>query len=419
MLASAAPAGNSSHADVHHASSVFKLLDCPIYGHDVTFHFLANDIIMIFHFGLAMKEVTEAMLPGGSLNPPRKALNPIICTIGGVIGPVVVYFALLQIFIECGFFDMTVYNYEMLSKGWGIVTATDIPLAWLVSLIVFGHGHPAIDFLLLLAVADDALGMLIIAIFYPDPDNPTEWKWLGLVALAMFLSWCLRKWHFRKRRATHQSFWPYIFVAILSWLGLLWAHMHPALALVPIVPFMPGPSAADLENFEEGIENAMEDLALGVKHEQKPKKKTTTIGKITQALASPFSKSPSLRSTPSAASAADPEPAMSPEDHTREEILDEGHDIQRRKSGDVSAKALALVHQHDTARGRGTDFSLSILVQSSDLFGFLVSLVCCFTRRDDPSRPDGWSCRTPRRGVPVRDGVRRRWQRAAQCFDTR
>lgn len=36
------------------------------------------DIFMVFFFGLAAKEVTEALLPGGSLNPPSK-----VCVWGG------------------------------------------------------------------------------------------------------------------------------------------------------------------------------------------------------------------------------------------------------------------------------------------------------------------------------------------------
>ena len=57
---------------------------------------------MVFHFALATKEVTEALLPGGSLNPPMKAINPICCTFGGIIGSIVAYFALLHAFIATG-----------------------------------------------------------------------------------------------------------------------------------------------------------------------------------------------------------------------------------------------------------------------------------------------------------------------------
>ncbi|MFQ5504646.1 MAG: Na+/H+ antiporter NhaA, partial [Planctomycetota bacterium] len=122
-----------------------------------------------------------------------------------------------------------------LSKGWGIPTATDIALAWLVARAVFGKGHPAINFLLLLAVADDAIGLGIIAVFYGDPANPANPAWLGLVGLGMGVAFAMRK-------AGVRSWVPYIAVGgPLSWVGLMLAHLHPALALVPIVPFLPGP----------------------------------------------------------------------------------------------------------------------------------------------------------------------------------
>ena len=41
--------GGACHADR------FLLYAYPIWGHDVTLHFFANDIVMVFHFGLAMK----------------------------------------------------------------------------------------------------------------------------------------------------------------------------------------------------------------------------------------------------------------------------------------------------------------------------------------------------------------------------
>ncbi|MEZ4437532.1 MAG: Na+/H+ antiporter NhaA [Polyangiaceae bacterium] len=194
------------------------------FGHGSHFnlHFFANEILMVFFFGVAAKEITEACLPGGALNPPRKAVNPLMGTLGGILGPVGVYFIIATLLGE-----PTIY------RGWGIPTATDIALAWLVARLVFGARHPAVSFLLLLAVADDAAGLAIIAVFYPDPQNPVVLSWAGLVLLAMVIAFVMRK-----RRV--MSFWPYVLVpGVLSWLGLLFAHLHPALALVPIVPFMP------------------------------------------------------------------------------------------------------------------------------------------------------------------------------------
>ncbi|MBN4059070.1 Na+/H+ antiporter NhaA [Endomicrobium sp. AH-315-J14] len=194
----------------------------------LNFHFIINDLFMALFFGVAAKEITEACLPGGDLNPPRKAINPLAGTLGGVVGPVGVYLLIVQL---TG--DQSILN------GWGIPTATDIALAWLVARMVFGKGHPAVAYLLLLAVADDAIGLGIIAVFYPDPNNPVKPLFLLGVAGGMALSFTFRKKNVK-------SFWPYLLGGGgLSWLGLHFAHLHPALALVPIIPFMPSAGRDD------------------------------------------------------------------------------------------------------------------------------------------------------------------------------
>jgi len=195
-----------------------------IMSHPISLKFIANDIVMVFFFGLAAKEVTEALLPGGSLNPPSKAVNPLAATMGGVFGPILVFTLLLEVFLGLGFFqeelDSGLTKAELFN-GWGVVTATDIPIAWMVARVVFGDGHPAIDYLLLLAVADDALGLVIIALFYPDPVHPTEPQWLWLTALGMLVAWGLRRWNYRRARLPsqpRQSWVPYVLVAgSLSW----------------------------------------------------------------------------------------------------------------------------------------------------------------------------------------------------------
>ena len=209
-----------------------------IFGHHITLLFLINDIFMVFFFGIAAKEITEAALPGGSLNPLRKAINPLIATIGGIAGPVAVFFGCMYLAASVGIYDSSPANAEgwsALLRGWGIPTATDIALAWLVGRTVFGAGHPAVNFLLLLAVADDAIGLVIIAVFYGDPANPMRPEFLGLLVAGMAVAYAMRRMDVR-------SWVPYVFIAgPLAWSGLILAHMHPALALVPIIPFLPGP----------------------------------------------------------------------------------------------------------------------------------------------------------------------------------
>ena len=213
--------------DYHHWMEIPLLGEgIQIFGHPLTFHFLMNDIFMVFFFGIAAVEIAQAVSSGGSLNPISRAINPLMGTLGGVVGPVTTYFLL------CYLFNVETIVYH----GWGIPTATDIALAWLAMRFIFGRSHPAVSFLILLAVADDAIGLAIIAVFYPDPQYPVEWPWLLLIAVGMLCSLGLR-------RSSTSNFWWYLLLGgIPSWLGLILAHLHPALALVFIVPFMPGTS---------------------------------------------------------------------------------------------------------------------------------------------------------------------------------
>jgi NhaA family Na+:H+ antiporter len=184
-------------------------------------HFVVNDIGMAFFFALAAKEVVEATAPRGALHSPRRAALPIIGAIGGMAGPAVVFLTLVHLF-----------DYPELTRGWAIPSATDIAFSYLVARWILGARHPAIPFLLLLAIADDAIGLVIIAVFYPTGViRPVEF--FLILAIAMVIAWLLR------RRGT-LNFWPYIAAGgLMSWIAFERGGLHPALALVPIIPFLP------------------------------------------------------------------------------------------------------------------------------------------------------------------------------------
>jgi NhaA family Na+:H+ antiporter len=250
---------NVHHETYEHVIHWVPIAGLEIFGHPVTLHWLVNDIFMVFFFGIAAKEITESCLPGGNLNPITKSINPLMATLGGVIGPVLVFF------IGMSFLYGPTDDIATLRRGWGIPTATDIALAWLVARTVFGRGHPAINFLLLLAVADDAIGLAIIAIFYGDPHLPARPEFLLLIAAGMAIAYGMR-------RADVKSWIPYIAICgPLSWLGLFLAHLHPALALVFIVPFLPGPRR-DIGLFSEQdeIDRMGEKLAEDLQMEHSP-----------------------------------------------------------------------------------------------------------------------------------------------------
>uniref|UniRef100_A0A7S1MSC7 Uncharacterized protein n=1 Tax=Alexandrium catenella TaxID=2925 RepID=A0A7S1MSC7_ALECA len=260
--------GNVDITSFDHFTEDAMVKGASVLGHPLSLKFLVNDIFMCFFFGLAVKEVTEAILPGGSLSPLKRAINPLMATVGGIVGPAVAYIFLVLILWVSGTFEGKMCastaasaghrrlavaaaagltggeqpcTLGTLINGWGVPTATDISLAWMFALLIFGSGHPSINFLLLLAIVDDAIGMGIIAICYPDPDHPVEPVWLLLVLAALVVSYILRR--------LHVPFWQaYILLAgPCAWFGLLKAHVHPALALVFVVPLMPASHAIAAE----------------------------------------------------------------------------------------------------------------------------------------------------------------------------
>jgi Na+:H+ antiporter, NhaA family len=204
-------------------------------------HFWVNDVGMVFFFALAAKEVFEATLPGGALASPRRAASPLAAAVGGMIAPALIFIAL--VFLR-GPADLT--------RGWAIPCATDIAFSAMVARVIFPAGHPAIPFLLLLAIADDALGLVILALFYPSgPLSPLTLA--VLLSAAVLVAIGLRRHRMR-------SFWPYVILpGALSWTALYLGGFHPALALVPIVPFMPH-STADLGLFDPREESRRDTL---------------------------------------------------------------------------------------------------------------------------------------------------------------
>lgn len=184
-------------------------------------HFAVNDVGMVFFFALATKEIFEATLPGGPLASPREAAVPVLAAVGGMAAPASIY--VLQ---------TVVTGRPDLLPGWAIPCATDIAFSYLAARLIFPPGHAAIPFLLLLAIADDAMGLVILAVFYPSGPLSVAWfaaLMIPAVALALAL---------RRLRVT--NFWVYaVGAGGLSWLALYLGGLHPALALVPILPFMP------------------------------------------------------------------------------------------------------------------------------------------------------------------------------------
>ena len=152
--------------------------------------FLVNDVGMVFFFALITKEVAEATLPGGDLHPWRRAALPVAAAVGGVIVSIACYVA----FVE--------YSDEpVLMGGWAAACAVDIPGSYIIARLIFGR-HPAVPFLLVLAIAADAIGLACVAML--EPIGPVHLVvGLGLMGMALGLAAVLR------RRGV-KNFWLYL-----------------------------------------------------------------------------------------------------------------------------------------------------------------------------------------------------------------
>ena len=232
----------------------------------LSFHYLVNDVLMAFFFAIAAKEVWEAIiLKNGSLRG-KKAATPLVATFGGMAGPIAVYLGIA--------YFLGSDTYDAVSRGWAIPTATDIAFSYLVGRLVFGAGHPAVRFLLLLAIADDAAGLIILAIFYPSGELAPEFLLLSLgAAIAVFIlfNWLPRRMDRGDQSRTRSTwvreklgFWPYLIAAAASWYGFQEAGIHPALGLLPIVPTIPHADRA-FGIFSEA-ESYLTDLLNHIEH---------------------------------------------------------------------------------------------------------------------------------------------------------
>lgn len=126
-------------------------------------HWVQDGLLAVFFFVVAVELQFE--LTAGELNSARKALQPAIAAAGGVVTPIAVF--------------LLVAGSSDASRGWPIPTATDIAFA-LGVLAVFGRGLPSgiRIFLLALAILDDIVGIVFIAVLFTSDLN------LGLLALA-------------------------------------------------------------------------------------------------------------------------------------------------------------------------------------------------------------------------------------------
>ena len=189
--------------------------------------FVVNEIAMAFFLALIAQEVLEALMPGGALHTWRRWSMAMVAAGGGILGAAATYLLYVQL------------KYEVvLNLAWPIACPIDVAAAYYVLKTIWRRGS-ALPFILLIALVTDAVGLLFVAARPPMRDIHLGGVLLLVTGIGMAA--LMRSWNVR-------SFWPYIAVSgTMCWWGLYLQEMHPALAIVPIVPFLPRePRSLDL-----------------------------------------------------------------------------------------------------------------------------------------------------------------------------
>lgn len=182
--------------------------------------FPVNEIAMAFFLALIAQELYEALMRGGALHAWQHRALPMIAALGGLIGAV----ATFQIYVG-------VAHQQMLAAAWPVVAAVDIGAGYYLLRLIYARRSAPVAFLLLLTVATNVIAMTVVLV--RDPGFELHEMGLGVLLIALASAAALR-------RRGIKVFWPYWLVSgSLSWLALYWMGIHPALALLPIVPLLP------------------------------------------------------------------------------------------------------------------------------------------------------------------------------------
>ncbi|MGE2836734.1 Na+/H+ antiporter NhaA [Mycobacterium sp. SMC-4] len=236
------------------ADTYFALRDTRIGGHPFGLHlelsvgtWAADGLLAIFFFivGLELKREFVA----GDLRDPSRAVLPIAAAIGGMVMPALIFVAVLS------------QTEPDALRGWAIPTATDIAFAVAVLAVISTHLPSALRiFLLTLAVVDDLLAILVIAVFYTEQIN--GWALAGALVPLVLFTVCVQ----RRIRA----WWLLIPLAVATWVLMHESGVHATVAGVLLGLAVPvwrsaaagGPAAGP--GLAEHFEHRLRPLSAGV-----------------------------------------------------------------------------------------------------------------------------------------------------------
>lgn len=194
-----------------------------------------NDFLMAIFFLLVGIELKYEMTVG-QLRRPRQAALPMLAAVGGVCLPALIYLLL---------------NWGGQTHGWAVPIATDIAFALgVVSLLGDKISSETKVFFQTLAIADDILAIVVIALFYgQSPDV----AWCAASGIVIVVLWGLN-------HARVYSLKPYALVGLVLWFCMYNSGIHATLAGVILAFALPSKSDVRLSDLSDWLQNRAQDL---------------------------------------------------------------------------------------------------------------------------------------------------------------
>lgn len=191
-----------------------------------------NDGLMAIFFLLVGLEIKREIIEG-ELSSPKKAILPIICAIGGAIVPAIIY---------------TIFNRDTpTAGGWGIPMATDIAFALAILSLLSKKVPLSLKiFLAALAIVDDLLAILVIAVFYSSDLHYMNMVYAGAILILLFL--------FNRFGLKNLAF--YLIPGVFIWYFVHHSGIHATIAGVLIALTLPT-TADHKESPLEKLEHAL------------------------------------------------------------------------------------------------------------------------------------------------------------------
>lgn len=227
-----------ANSALHDAYEGFLELRLPVHVWTLEFsesmHWWINDGLMAVFFLLVALEIKREAL-SGQLSDRQQLLLPMACAAGGVAVPALLFYAM-----NAGDADAM--------RGWAIPTATDIAFA-LGVLALLGSRVPLGMKLLLstIAVVDDLVAILIIALFY---SQGLWWPALAAAVAVVAAMWLLKRMRIK-------ALAPYLLLGGVLWVCVLKSGVHATLAGVVtglMIPHIDSKDAVDDETEHSPLE---------------------------------------------------------------------------------------------------------------------------------------------------------------------